>query len=133
MKPWLHAVTQGRYQDVRVDVETLAVTVSGDGGSWREGSLLSHGTAEQIYLLLRVVMSRHLTKNGETCPLILDDVTVHCDPDRQREILSLLHEVSGKQQVILFSQEPETLAWAEEHLLDVRDQLIELDPHVISP
>ena len=133
LKPWLHAVTQGRYQDVRVDVETLAVTVSGDGGSWREGSLLSHGTAEQIYLLLRVVMSRHLTKNGETCPLILDDVTVHCDPDRQREILSLLHEVSGKQQVILFSQEPETLAWAEEHLSDVRDQLIELDPHVISP
>ena len=133
LKPWLHAVTQGRYQDVRVDVETLAVTVSGDGGSWREGSLLSHGTAEQIYLLLRVVMSRHLTKNGETCPLILDDVTVHCDPDRQREILSLLHEVSGKQQVILFSQEPETLAWAEEHLSDVRDQLIELDPHIISP
>ena len=133
LKPWLHAVTQGRYQDVRVDVETLAVTVSGDGGGWREGSLLSHGTAEQIYLLLRVVMSRHLTKNGETCPLILDDVTVHCDPDRQREILSLLHEVSGKQQVILFSQEPETLAWAEEHLSDVRDQLIELDPHVISP
>jgi hypothetical protein len=128
LRPWLQAVTGGRYHDVRIDVETLAVYVSGDGRNWRKAGLLSHGTAEQIYLLLRVAMSRHLTAKGETCPLILDDVTVHCDPERQKEILLLLHQISKGQQVILFSQEPETLAWAEAHLAAPEDRLIKLDP-----
>ncbi|MDO8750942.1 MAG: AAA family ATPase [Dehalococcoidia bacterium] len=128
LKPWLQAVTGGRYSDVTVDVETLMVQVSGGGSSWRNAALLSHGTAEQIYLLLRVAMARLLTRQGEVCPLLFDDVTVHCDPVRQNEILSILHAVSRDQQVILFSQEPETLAWAKEHLSEERDRLIELDP-----
>ena len=127
LKPWLSDVTQGRYQDIRVDVESLGIQVFGTGGNWRDASLLSHGTAEQIYLLLRVAMSRYLTKSGETCPLILDDITVNCDSERQDAILSLLHEISGEQQVILFSQERETLEWAQEHLLDT-DRLILLEP-----
>ena len=131
LKPWFNSVTHERYQDVRVNVESLAVSVSATGKNWRDAKLLSHGTAEQIYLLLRVVMSQLLTKNGETCPLVLDDVTVHCDPDRQRAILSLLHEISGEQQVILFSQEPETLEWAEECLSDNKDSLIRLDSRLV--
>jgi hypothetical protein len=47
---------------------------------------------------------------------------------RQNAILNILHSVSGEQQVILFGQEPETLAWAKEHLSGERDRLIELDP-----
>jgi len=128
LKPWLQAVSEGRYSDVTVDVETLMVRVSGDGGSWRNAALLSHGTAEQIYLLLRVAMARLLTRPDEKCPLLFDDVTVHCDTARQNEILNILHAVSRDQQVILFSQEPETLAWAKAHLSAERDRLIELDP-----
>jgi hypothetical protein len=128
LKPWLQAVTGGRYSDVTVDVETLMVRVSGGGGSWRNAALLSHGTAEQIYLLLRVAMARLLTKSGEVCPLLFDDVTVHCDQTRQNAILDILHAVSREQQVVLFSQEPETLAWAKAHLSVERDGLIELDP-----
>lgn len=131
LKPWLQVVTGGRYSDVTVDVETLMVQVSRDGSSWRNAALLSHGTAEQIYLLLRVAMARLLTRLGEVCPLLFDDVTVHCDPTRQNAILEILHAVSRDQQVILFSQEPETLAWAREHLSGEGDRLIELDPHGI--
>ncbi len=128
LKPWLQAVTGGRYSDVTVDVETLMVQVSASGRSWRNAALLSHGTAEQIYLLLRVAVARLLTRRGEKCPLLFDDVTVHCDPVRQGELLSILHAVSRDQQVILFSQEPETLAWAKKNLSEERDRLIELDP-----
>ena len=117
LKPWLESVSLGRYNDIRVDVKSLSVTVTGDGKSWREANLLSHGTTEQIYLLLRVVMSRFLTSKEEICPLILDDVTVHCDPERHGAILSLLHDISRHQESI-FSQEPETLEWAEERLSD---------------
>jgi uncharacterized protein YhaN len=126
LKPWLQAVTGGRYSDVTVDVETLMVQVSDGKSSWRNAALLSHGTAEQIYLLLRAAVSRLLTKPYEICPLLFDDVTVHCDSVRQNAILSILHDVSREQQVILFSQEQETLTWAKEHLSE-GVSLIELD------
>ena len=128
LKPWLSKVTDGRYVDVTVDVETLMVRVSGSKGNWRNAALLSHGTTEQIYLLLRVAMARLLTKPGEICPLLFDDVTVNCDTKRQVAILNILHSVSSEQQVILFSQESETLEWARENLLKDRDRLVELDP-----
>ena len=127
VRPWLHRVTDGRYTDVLIDAESLLVRVSGDGRSWREVPLLSHGTAEQVYLLLRIAMARLLTReSGETCPLILDDVTVNCDPQRQAEMMDVLHIISEEQQVIVFSQELETMRWAQEHLVEPRDRLVGL-------
>ena len=127
VRPWLHRVTDGRYTDVLIDAESLLVRVSGDGRSWREVPLLSHGTAEQVYLLLRIAMARLLTRESEeTCPLILDDVTVNCDPQRQAEMMDVLRIISEEQQVIVFSQEPETMRWAQEHLVEPRDRLVGL-------
>ena len=126
IKPWLRQVTNGRYTDARIDAGSLLVRVSGDGRNWREVPLLSHGTAEQVYLLLRIVMARLLTREGETCPLILDDVTVNFDPQRQTEVMNILHTVSEEQQVIVFSQEPEISLWAQEHLVPPHDLLVEL-------
>ena len=84
LTPWIKDVTGGRYSTVTVDPKDLMVRVSGDGGGLRDAPLLSHGTTEQIYLLLRVAMASLLTReSGETCPLLLDDVTVHCDSERQ--------------------------------------------------
>ena len=122
----LPAITAGRYTDVRVDPESLAVQVLAPDGYWRHAALLSHGTAEQIYLLLRVALAQHLTRPGEVCPLILDDVTVHCDRERKCAVLETLHQISKERQVILFSQEEEVLAWAEEHFEEPCDQLTRL-------
>jgi len=126
IKPWLRQVTDGRYTDIRIDAESLLVRVSSDGRNWRDMTHLSHGTAEQVYLLLRVAIARLLTSEGETCPLILDDVTVNCDPQRQAEIMDILHTISREQQVVVFSQEPETLRWAQERLVEPDDRLVHL-------
>ena len=53
VRSWLPKVTSNRYEDTRVDPDSLAVKVRGSGGPWRDAARLSHGTAEQIYLLLR--------------------------------------------------------------------------------
>ena len=82
VRRWLPRVTSGRYADVRVDPQTLKVSVLGPDGRWRDAALLSRGTAEQIYLLLRVALAEHLTRDDEICPPILDDVTVQCDDER---------------------------------------------------
>ena len=130
---WLSGVTAGRYEEAIVDPENLGVQVRGEGSSWRNAMLLSHGTAEQVYLLLRVGLAEHLTKQGEICPLILDDVLVQCDTDRKRAVLEALLTISGDRQVILFTQEEEVRAWGEEKLQKSRDQVLELDPSVIEP
>ncbi|MDP9817199.1 hypothetical protein [Spirilliplanes yamanashiensis] len=79
-----------------------------------------------MFLLLRVTLSQVLSADRETPPLILDDVTVQSDHARTMAIMTLLHEVSADHQVVLFTQEQEVLAWAEESLDVSRDKLIAL-------
>ncbi|MEX1093508.1 MAG: AAA family ATPase [Acidimicrobiia bacterium] len=124
---WLPGVTGGRYTDCRVDPESLTVEVNERGGRWRRAELLSHGTAEQLYLLLRLALARHLSVQGEACPLILDDVLAACDTERQREVLETLHAISESAQVILFTHEEGVAAWAREELSMPRDRFTELD------
>jgi DNA repair protein SbcC/Rad50 len=125
VQPRLARVTGGRYTDVTVDPQNLRVQVRGPEGRWRDAEYLSQGTAEQVYLLLRVAMSEILSHAKP--PLLLDDVTVQSDPVRTRALLDVLHEVSTDHQVVLFSQEDDVKAWAEQHL-GVRDGLVLLPP-----
>jgi exonuclease SbcC len=122
----LPAITAHRYTEVRVDPENLDVQVLAPDGHWRHAALLSHGTAEQIYLLLRVALAEYLTKPGEVCPLILDDVTVHCDRERKAAVLETLYRISRERQVILFSQEEGVLAWARAHFQAPADRITPL-------
>lgn len=117
LRQWLPDVTQGRYTDARVDPSDLCVQVLGPDQEWRNAQLLSHGTAEQIYLLLRVVLAERLATTGETCPLLLDDVLVQCDRMRKRALLDVILTVSRARQVILLTQEEEVLQWAQENVV----------------
>ncbi|WP_419949552.1 AAA family ATPase [Candidatus Palauibacter sp.] len=123
---WLSAVTHGRYTGCRIDPESLLVEVRADEGRWRDAELLSHGTAEQIYLLLRFALSRHLTREGETCPLILDDVVAASDAVRKEAVLRTLQALGASTQIILFTHEEDVRDWAKRHLHPSRDRLIEL-------
>ena len=116
VKLWLPVVTSDRYIDVTVDPTTLQVDLCGPSRRWRKADLLSYGTAEQVYLLLRIALADHLTNNNDRCPLILDDVTVHADAARTRDILGLLLKIATERQIILFTQEEQVAAWAREHL-----------------
>jgi len=132
IRGWLPRLTGDRYDEVGVDPESLDVQVRGASFGWRSAALLSHGTAEQAYLLLRVALATHLTQAREVCPLVLDDVTTQSDRQRSLAILTLLHELSRERQVILFTQEDDVLAWAEENLRDPLDRLVRLDPRLVA-
>jgi DNA repair protein SbcC/Rad50 len=124
----LGQITRGRYRDVLVDPEDLNVRVRLPNGALQPAHLLSHGTAEQVYLLLRVAMAERLTKPDEVCPLILDDVTVQSDGERTRAILETLQAISTERQIVLFTQEEDVLAWAEATLQNnTQDQLLRLN------
>ena len=123
---WLPRVTGGRYTDCKVDPESLQVDVRNGCGPWRRAALLSHGTAEQIYLLLRLALACHLVAPGEVCPLILDDVVAACDVERKQVVLETLQAVGAESQVILFTHEEDVRAWARQRLSAPRDALTEL-------
>ena len=125
---WLPRVTDGRYSECRVDPASLSVEVRGPDGRFVSAELLSHGTAEQVYLLLRLALARHLTVRGEVCPLLLDDALSGCDAKRARALLESLLAIAAATQVILFTHDDEVLAWARERLHDARHGVVELAP-----
>ena len=115
VREWLPRVTGGRYTDCRLDPERLAVEVATANGLWQRAEVLSHGTAEQVYLLLRLALSRHLASEG--CPLILDDAVTASDSQRKRDLLETLLVLSESTQVVLFTHEEDVCAWARERLV----------------
>ncbi len=128
LREWLPRLTEERYHDVRMDPATLAIEVCGPTREFRRADLLSHGTAEQIYLLLRVALAARLTAGHDTCPLLLDDVTVHADPERTHRMLELLHRLSAERQIVLFAHQDQVREWAHARFDGERDALIELQP-----
>ena len=102
-------------------------------GRWRSALLLSEGTREQIYLLLRVAMAQQLATTGETAPLLLDEVTVQADAERKQQLLGVLHELSAERQIILFTHDDDVVGWAARALTGSRDRLVELRATADAP
>ena len=121
----LDAERQARDCTCRVDPEKLVVEVATTNGRWQRAEVLSHGTAEQVYLLLRLALARHLASQG--CPIILDDAVAASDSQRKHDLLETLLAISESTQVILFSHEDDVCAWARGRLVGEPHKLIELD------
>jgi uncharacterized protein YhaN len=107
-------VTSGRY--VRLlpqdDQETLLVEMA--SGETRSLDQLSRGTAEQLYLCLRLAFAREFARRGGALPIVMDDVLVNFDPERSRAVAALLAEFTVDNQVLLFTCHPQTAAIFED-------------------
>ena len=68
-----------------------------------EKAFLSEGTADQLYLALRLAICELALPEGCSCPIILDDTLVNFDDERMAYALELLEEMAEKRQIILFS------------------------------
>ena len=73
----------------------------------REAQRRSEGTMDQIYLALRLALSRELNPD---VPFILDDALVRFDDVRHAAAMEVLQEEAQNRQIILFTcQSRETL------------------------
>lgn len=67
-------------------------------------SCLSTGAKDQIYLSVRLACCLALSANGESVPIILDDVFISFDDDRfERGFRYIVEEIPGDQQVIMLT------------------------------
>ena len=93
-------MTVGRYDKLTL-AEDLSLNVCTQEEDTLRGALWrSDGTADQLYLSLRLAVAGELTPDA---PLILDDALVRFDDHRLREALHILKEEAITKQVILFT------------------------------
>ena len=88
------AVTGGRYE--RLAVRDGGVDAIDATGRRIDAAALSRGTAEQLYLCLRLgLVSEFAAAGARALPLVLDDVLVNFDPGRAEALAHRLGAVAG--------------------------------------
>ena len=97
------AITDGRYHKVLLnrDFSLSAETVNNPIG--RSIQLLSQGTADQLYLAVRLAICDMVLPEEKSVPLILDDALLSFDEQRLHAALDYLLAESKHRQIILFS------------------------------
>lgn len=105
----LRAVYDPSGTPVLVGVRPDGMEVSVDG--------MSDGTADQLFLALRLAALERNGRQGPTMPLILDDVLINFDDDRAAAAFHAFAELSAQTQVILFTHHA--------HLLEVARSTLE--------
>lgn len=100
---WMKKLTGGRYSEVILNRELNALVHQEGAVLPREHQYLSRGTADQLYLALRLALCELLLNGEEPCPIVLDDALVAFDDERLGYAMEALLELSKTRQIILFT------------------------------
>lgn len=109
---FLNRLTQGRYDRISIDDDLTVQAAQGAEVTLRTAQWRSDGTADQMYLALRLAVWETLAPEA---PLILDDALIRFDGTRLGAALELLSELSGQRQILLFSCQDREKQWAQEN------------------
>ena len=109
-------MTGGQYLRVNVPLGEMRLEVEADDGTSLPTDRLSRGTAEQLYLAMRLAFIREYAKHAGPLPLIIDDILVNFDPERAKATIAVLGEISMTHQVLVFTCHPHVSRWFEQTL-----------------
>lgn len=94
------AFTGGRYDRLTLGEDLGLRARAGEEDTLHDTLWRSDGTADQLYLALRLAVAEALTPDA---PLVLDDALVRFDDIRLKAALDVLKQEAEKKQVILFT------------------------------
>jgi uncharacterized protein YhaN len=77
---------------------------------------MSDGTADQLYLALRLASFEYYVSQNEAQPLILDDILIRFDNERARATLKVLAKISKKTQILMFTHHSHLVELAQSEL-----------------
>jgi uncharacterized protein YhaN len=114
------ALTLGSFSGLTVDYDSADEPVlvgvrpgAGDGGVFVGVAAMSEGTADQLYLALRLAALETFLDRHEPLPLVVDDILIQFDDARTRATLAVLADLSRRTQVLVFTHHEHLLALAE--------------------
>ncbi len=113
-------MTRGSFEGVRADFDDngqpvlVGVRPGGKEVVGVEG--MSEGTADQLYLVLRLAGLEEYLEQNEPIPFIVDDILIKFDDDRAAAALKALAQLSTKTQVIFFTHHRHLVELAEENI-----------------
>ena len=96
-------LTGGRYGKVTLTRQFEALAEETDGLLPRRALALSQGTADQLYLAVRLAVCDLVLPGEDPCPLVLDDALANFDDARMALALDVLAELGEKRQILLFT------------------------------
>ena len=100
---FFHRLTGGVYDQVSLTREFEALAAKTDDVTPRRLLALSKGTADQLYLAVRLAVCDLVLPGEDPAPLVLDDALVHFDGERLALALDLLRELAQDRQILLFT------------------------------
>ncbi|MBX7166322.1 MAG: AAA family ATPase [Pirellulales bacterium] len=115
-------LTCGSFAGLRTEIdedEEVIVGVRPDG-TWLTVEGMSEGTADQLFLALRLASVRAWAEEHEPIPLALDDILVNFDDRRSAAALLALAELSDHVQVVFFTHHAHLVELARQHVAPER-------------
>jgi uncharacterized protein YhaN len=122
-------ITGQRYASLAIDFEDdrqILAAVRPDGERLRVGDL-SEGTADQLYLALRLAAIDAHCDSSPRIPLVLDDILMTFDDARSGHALRALSDLGGRTQILLFTHHRHVLDIARDYLDAEAFGVIELE------
>ena len=77
---------------------------------------MSTGTADQLYLALRVASIEDYLERADALPFVADDLFINFDDERAAAGFTLLGELAKKTQVLFFTH--------HQHLVDIAQNIL---------
>lgn len=100
---YMDYLTDGRYDELVLARDLSAKARSADDPMPRDTAYLSAGTADLLYLSVRLALCELTCPTDNPCPLVLDDTLVNFDDARAGRAMALFREIAQHRQVILFT------------------------------
>ena len=113
-------MTEGRYVRVIAPLDGGEIQVERADGARLSPQILSRGTAEQLYLSMRLALVREYANHVDPLPVVFDDIFVNFDPERSRTSFKALRELCSTHQVLLFTCHPHLVRQIEEIVPDAK-------------
>ena len=96
-------MTGSAWSHILLDREFRLSAEAGSAPTRRSVQLLSSGTADQLYLAVRLAICEMVLPVEQNAPLILDDALLTFDDERLHKTLDYLVQLGSRRQILLFS------------------------------
>ena len=113
-------MTQGAYLRVIAPLDGTELQVERADGVRLSPQVLSRGTAEQLYLAMRMALVREYAHHVDPLPVVFDDVFVNFDPERTKNTIHAVRELAESHQILIFTCHPHLVQYLKDIVPDVK-------------